>query len=205
MPTIVDCDQNSEAWLKARMGRPTASMFATVMAKGKGGGDSKTRQKYLYQLAAEIVSGEPAETFTNAHMQRGHEMEPAARAAYAFKSDVEPRIVGFVHNELAGASPDALIGEKGILEIKTKLPALLVECVMSGQFPAEHKAQCQGAMWVCEREFVDLCIYWPRLPIFVVREYRDEAYIASIVRAVREFNDELASVVDRLRKYEDAA
>lgn len=205
MPTIVDCDQNSDAWLKARMGRPTASQFGTVMAKGKGGGESVTRRKYLYQLAAEIVSGEPSEGFSNAHMQRGHEMEPDARNAYAFLKDAEPKLVGFVHNDIAGASPDSLVGDKGLLEIKTKLPALLVECIMSGDFPSEHKAQCQGALWVAEREWIDLTVYWPKLPLYVVRAYRDEAYIASIVKAVREFNDELAGVVERLRKFEDAA
>jgi hypothetical protein len=205
MTTIIDVEQGSDAWFRARMGRPTASQFSTVMAKGKGGGESVTRRKYLYQLAAEIVSGEPSETYSNGHMERGKLMEPEARAAYAFLKDAEPRQVGFVHNDLAGASPDALLGDKGVLEIKTKLPALLVECIMSGEFPAEHKAQCQGALWVCEREFVDIAVFWPKLPLFVVRQQRDEAYIASIMRAVREFNDELAVVVDKLRRYEEAA
>ena len=76
---------------------------------------------------------------------------------------------------------------------------------MSDEFPAEHKAQCQGALWVCEREWIDIAVYWPRLPLFVKRAYRDEAYIASIAKAVREFNDELAEIVARLRKFEEAA
>ena len=205
MPTIIDCEQNTPEWLKARSGIPTASQFATVMAKGKGGGESVTRKKYLYQLAAEVVSGEPAESYSNAHMQRGHEMEPAARGAYAFLRDAEPQLVGFVRNEIAGASPDSLIGDKGLLEIKTKLPALTVECILSGEFPAEHKAQCQGALWVCEREWIDIAVYWPKLPLYVKRAYRDEIYIAGLARAVTEFNAELADIVARLRKYEEAA
>ena len=205
MHQIIDCEQNSPEWLAARAAIPTASQFSTVMAKGKGGGESLTRKKYLYQLAAEIVSGETAEGYSNAHMQRGHEMEPAAREAYAFLHNAEPKQVGFVRNEIAGASPDSLIGDQGLLEIKTKLPALLVECIMSDEFPAEHKAQCQGALWVCEREWIDIAVYWPRLPLFVKRAYRDEAYIASIAKAVREFNDELAEIVARLRKFEEAA
>ena len=132
-------------------------------------------------------------------------MEPAARGAYAFLRDAEPQLVGFVRNEIAGASPDSLIGDKGLLEIKTKLPALLVECIMSGDFPAEHRAQCQGALWVCEREWIDLAVYWPNLPLFVVRAHRDEVYIAALARAVGEFNAELSEIVAKLRRYEEAA
>lgn len=205
MPTIVDVAQNSPEWLKARMGRPTASRFSDVMAKGRGGGDSVTRQKYLYQLAGEIIGGEPMETYSNAHMERGHEMEDEARAAYAFLKDAEPKQVGFVHNEIAGASPDSLVGDVGALEIKTKLPHLLVECIDAGTFPAAHKAQCQGILWVAEREWIDIAVYFRKFPLFVSRAQRDEVYIASLARAVREFNDELASIVAKIRSYGEAA
>lgn len=205
MLTIVDVEQGSEAWFRARMGRPTASRFATVLAKGKGGGESVTRRKYLYQLAGEIISGEPAESFSNAHTERGKLMEPEARAAYAFLRDAAPVQVGFIHNEIAGASPDSLLGDKGILELKTKLPDLLVECIMSGEFPAEHKAQCQGCLWIAEREFVDIAVYFPRMPLFVSRAYRDEFFIGTLVKEIKAFNQELVDIVAKLRKYEEAA
>lgn len=196
---IVDCAQNSDEWLRARMGMPTASEFATIMAKGRDGGDSKTRKTYLMKLAGEIVTGEPMENYSNAHMERGKVMEDEARDLYCFTHDVDPQRVGFIVNGPKGCSPDSLIGERGMLEIKTQLPHLLIETHLKGGFPPEHKAQCQGGLWVAEREWIDIAIYWRKLPLFVKRAYRDEAYIAEMSRAVDQFNAELAEVVKRIR------
>lgn len=198
---IFDCDQNSPEWFECRRGVPTASNFATIMAKGRGGGESVTRRKYLYKLAGEILTGEVQEGFSNAHMERGHEMEPDARNMYALMTDAQPQLVGFVRNDLKGASPDSLIGDNGLLEIKTKLPDLLIDVLIRDEFPAEHKAQCQGALWVAEREWIDIAVYWPRLPLFIKRAYRDEAYIADLSLAVDAFNSELSEVVERVRQY----
>lgn len=199
---IINCPQGTEEWLAARAGIPTASMFATVMASGRGGGESKTRAKYMRQLAGEIITGRPMESFSNAHMERGHVMEPEARDLYAFAADVAPEQVGFIRNGQKGCSPDSLIGENGMLEIKTKLPDLLIECLERDDFPPEHQAQCQGALWVAEREWIDLVVYWPEMPVFIKRAYRDEAYIATMAEAVDKFNEELAALVERVRAYE---
>ncbi|WP_404927121.1 lambda exonuclease family protein [Mesorhizobium sp. ORM16] len=201
MITIINCAQNTEEWHLARAGIPTASMFATVMASGRGGGDSKTRAKYMRQLAGEVITGKPMEGFTNAHMDRGHEMEPEARELYAFATDTLPEQVGFIRNGQKGCSPDSLVGTNGMLEIKTKLPDLVIECWERGDFPPEHKAQCQGALWVAEREWIDIVVYWPGMPVFIKRAFRDEGYIAEISNAVDQFNAELAGVVDRVRHY----
>ncbi|ABS68907.1 conserved hypothetical protein [Xanthobacter versatilis] len=198
---IIDVPQNSPEWMQARAGIPTASMFSTVMAKGKGGGESVTRRKYMLQLAGEILTGEPAETYSNAHMERGHIMEPEARNFYAFQRDVEPELVGFIRNGQKGCSPDSLIGTDGMLEIKTKIPSLLIECLLKDEFPSEHVAQCQGALWVAEREWLDICVYWPKLPPFIKRTHRDELYIAALSKAVSDFNAELQEVVEQIRAY----
>jgi hypothetical protein len=71
--------------------------------------------------------------------------------------------------------------------------------LLSGGLPPEHKAQCQGVLWVAEREWIDFVSYWPGLPMFIVREHRDEEYIAKLSDAVDQFNDELARMVDRIR------
>lgn len=197
---IVECDQGSDAWFRARMGIPTASQFATVMASGRGGGESKTRRTYMLKLAGEILTGEPMDSFGNCHTERGKEMEPDARNTYSFMRDVEPQLVGFIRNGQKGCSPDSLIGNDGMLEIKTKLPHLQVDCLLSDRVPPEHKAQCQGALWIAEREWIDFVSYWPGLPLFVTREHRDEEYIAKLVAAVDEFNDELAHMVERVRR-----
>lgn len=201
MLQIIECEQGTEAWFRARAGIPTASEFGTVMAKGRGGGDSKTRQTYLYKLAGEVITGEPTESFTNVHMERGKVMEPEARDYYAFMQDAEPVQVGFIRSGQKGCSPDSLIGDDGMLEIKTKLPHLMVEALIRNDFPPEHKAQCQGALWVAEREWIDICVYWPKMPPLIKRAYRDEAYIAEMSAAVDTFNDELNTIVERIRSY----
>ena len=197
MIDIVNCEQGTEDWFRARMGLPTASEFHAILAKGEG----KTRKSYMLRLAGEIVTGEPSETYSNGHMERGKALEPEARELYAFMADAEPQQVGFIRNFGACCSPDSLLGTAGMLEIKTKLPALLIECILRGDFPPEHKAQCQGALWVAEREWIDLAVFWPKMPLFVQRAYRDEAYIASLRTAVAAFGEELAETVERVRKY----
>lgn len=198
---IVDVTQGTPEWLAARAGIPTASMFATVMAKGKGAEASKTRATYMRKLAGEIITGEPMDSFSNAHMERGQVMESEARDAYAFLHDASPELVGFIRSGDKGCSPDSLVGLVGMVEIKTKLPHLQIEVLERGELPPEHKAQCQGALWVAEREWIDFVSYWPKLPLFVKRVYRDEAYIADLSTAVDAFNGELAALVERVRAF----
>lgn len=201
MIEIFDVPQNSEPWLRARLGLPTASMFATVLAKGKQGGESITRRKYLLTLAGEIITGEPAENYTNSYMDRGHVMEEEARRFYSFMTDAPCQQVGFVKNGQKGCSPDSLIGDDGVLEIKTKSPHFMIELMEKDQFPPEHIPQCQGALLVLEREWIDLVCYWPKFKPFIKRAYRDVAYIARLEREIAAFNDELAALVERVRRF----
>lgn len=198
---IIDCEQGTPEWHAARAGIPTASMFDAVLCIKKEAKDKKGRRTYMMKLAGEIITGQPMESYSNAHMERGKAMEDEARAHYELLKDVDPQRVGFVRNGAKGCSPDSLIGDKGILEIKTKLPHLVIDCILKDDFPAEHKAQCQGALWVCEREWVDISVYWPNMQPFVRRAYRDEVYIYDLARAVDEFNAELAEMVERVRRY----
>lgn len=190
-------DQGTEEWKRIRSGIPTASEFATVLAKGRGGGESKTRRTYLLKLAGERLTGEPAESYSNGHMERGKAIEAEARDAYAFMRDADYEQVGFIRNGNAGCSPDGLIGDDGMVEIKTKLPHLQLEVLLANELPAEHVAQCQGALWIAEREWLDFVSYWPRLPLFTVRVQRDEAYIARLKIEVADFNSELDAIIKR--------
>lgn len=195
---IIDVVQGSPEWFAARAGIPTASMFSAILAKGEG----KTRRTYMYKLLGERLTGEPAENYTNAHMERGKEMEDTARNTYALIHNVDPVRIGFVRNGRVGASPDAFIDNNGLSEFKTKLPHLLLEILMTGEMPSEHVAQVQGQLWIAEREWCDFVAYWPKLKIFVKRVYRDEKYIASLSASVHRFCEEL----DELQgKYEAAA
>lgn len=202
-PRLIECEQGSAEWFAARAGMPTASEFATILAKGKDGkSESVTRRKYMLQLAGEILTGEPVESYSNAHMERGKALEDEARRAYAFMHDADPQRVGFIVNGDKGCSPDSLLGKNGGLEIKTKLPHLLIDALLKDDMPPEHKAQVQGSMWVCEREWWDFVAYWPKLPLFVKRIHRDDGYIANLAGAVSTFNAELAETVERIRAFD---
>jgi hypothetical protein len=193
---IVNCEQNTPEWLEARLGIPTASQFATVLAKGEG----KTRRIYMMKLAGEVITGQPAENFSNEHTERGHKMEAEARDLYAFQTGAQLERVGFIKNSKAGASPDSLIGTDGGAEIKTKLPHLLAELILKDEFPPEHRAQVQGTLWISQRQWWDIAVYWPGMPLFVKRLHRDEAYIQKIEAEVDRFNAELADVVSQIRR-----
>lgn len=193
---IFNFEQGTPEWREARRGLPTSSNFSSILAKGEG----KTRRTYLCRLVGEILTGEVAETFSNDAMERGKIMEAEARAAYAFMYDADPVLVGFIRNGAKGSSPDALLGNDGALEIKTKKPELLVEVLLKGEIPSEHKAQLQGNLWVAERDYIDLAVYFTGMPLFVKRMGRDEAYIQSLATAVDAFNAELAETVERIRR-----
>lgn len=190
---IFDCEQNTPEWFEARRGIVTASRFSDVLAKGQG----ITRRKYLLTLAGEAITGECAETFSNAHTERGHAMEEEARDIYAFQHDVEPVKVGFMRRGRAGASPDRLIGNDGLLEIKTKLPHLQLDVLDKGKMPSEHVAQVQGQLMVSGRDWCDFVSYWPRLPMFCIRVYRDDKYIAELNQAIADFVGELDDYINR--------
>lgn len=201
MPVVrIDCEQGSPEWFAARLGLPTASEFSTVMAKGKDGGASVTRKTYLMKLAGELLTGEPMESYSNGHMERGKEQEAEARECYAFMKDADPLHVGFIVNGKKGCSPDSLLGDDGGLEIKTALPHIQVERLLRGELPAEHRAQVQGNLWVTERKWWDFVSYCPRLPLLVVRVERDDEYIDKISKAVDAFNVELGTTVDFIRQ-----
>ena len=194
---IFDCEQGSPEWFACRLGIPTASRFKDVLAKGQG----LTRKKYLYTLAGERLTGDPAESYTNEAMERGHAMEAQARDLYAFAHEVEPQLVGFMRRKVGehwiGASPDALIGENGLLEIKTKAPHLQIECLEGARLPPEHVAQVQGQLLVSGRQWVDFVSYWPRLPLFCVRVERDDKYISELKQALDDFVGELCACVEK--------
>lgn len=198
---IIHCEQGTALWLQARAGIPTASMFATVLANGRGGGESKNRATYMRKLVGEIITGDPMDSYSNDHMERGKAMEAEARDLYAFQQMVDPVQVGFIRSGQKGCSPDSLIGDDGMCEVKTKLPHLQIEVLERGTLPPEHKAQCQGNLWVAEREWIDFVSYWPKMPLFVRRVYRDEEYIAALSESVDLFNAELAALVERVRAF----
>jgi hypothetical protein len=198
---IVNCEQGSAEWHYAKLGIPSASDFKKILA----GGEGKTRDEYMRKLAAEIISEVPRREYRNADMERGTALEPELRAKYAFETNTDPVPVGFVKRKLrvgwAGYSPDAFIGNDGLLEIKSQAGHLLIATMKAGRIPPEHLPQCQGGMWLTDRAWCDIAIGETGMPLFVRRIHRDDAMIRRLELAVEIFNEELLEMVEWVRRW----
>jgi hypothetical protein len=132
-------------------------------------------------------------------MERGKALEPEARDYYQFLTNSKLQRVGFIKNTNKGCSPDSLIGNNGMLEVKTEAPHLLIERLETDKLPDDHYAQLQGNLWVSEREWIDALIYFPGMPASLKRVFRSDEYIKNLAIAVDKFNDELDSLVERIK------
>lgn len=196
---IIDCEQGTDEWFAARLGVVTASKFKDVMAKGAG----KTRRSYMIKLIAERLSGQAEQGYTNAAMEWGTLTEPEARQAYTFVSENDVQEVGFCKlSEFVGASPDSLVNDDGLLEIKCPLTSTQIETVLSGEVPASHKAQIQGQLYVTGREWCDFVSFDPRIQgdasMFIKRVYRDGNYLKNMAEEIELFVDEMLEMTARL-------
>lgn len=189
MQIITDIQQGTPEWLALRLGIVTCSELDSLLVNGKGeAGFGAGAFTYMNTLIGERITGELADPFTgNRHTERGHELEGAARILYEDREEVKTTQVGIILNHGIGYSPDSLVLEDGLTEIKTKLPKLQVEVILGGEIPKEHIAQCQGGLWVSEREWIDFVCYWPGMPLFIKRAYRDEAMIRKLSERVKTF------------------
>lgn len=199
---IHDCEQNSDEWHALRLGIPTASAFDRILTpKGKL---STQAEKYKNWLLAEWIIGQPLENFSSQFMQRGHDMEPAAAESYEFETGRTVKTVGFITTDdgMIGCSPDRLVGDDGLLEIKSTSPQVHVGYMRMRDIDEEYKVQVQGQLWVAEREWDDVQSYCPPLPAAIVRATRDEKFIAVLASSVRQFVDQmLAARADLEQRY----
>ena len=197
-------EQRSSAWFEARLGRVTASRVADVIAKTKSG-YSASRDNYMAQLICERLTSQKGESFTNAAMQWGTETEPLARSAYEAYADVMVEEVGFVQHpkiDMAGASPDGLVGLFGMLEIKCPNTATHIDTLLTQTVPTKYITQMQWQMRCCERQWCDFVSFDPRLPqelqLFVKRVEFDASYVAMLEEEVNLFLKELDMKVTKL-------
>jgi putative phage-type endonuclease len=200
---IKDIQQGSEEWHAMRLGFITASRFKDVIAGGQG----KVRKAYMYQLAAEALTGEREESFSNQYMEWGTATEPQARSMYEFDTGNTVDAVAFVKwndTNKIGISPDGLIGDDGGIEIKCPKTTTQIETYLSGKMPTSHKAQVQGSLWVTGREWWDFVSFDPRIDgaasFFCERIQRDEEYIENLEVKCLEFEVELLDVINILIK-----
>jgi putative phage-type endonuclease len=190
--------QGSVEWLKIRCGKVTASHAKDVMAGGQG----KTRKSYMMKLLAEIDSGVPQETYKNGAMEWGTETEPEARLFYEERNLINVKQVGFVElNGNIGCSPDGLVGDDGLIEIKCPNTATHLGYILSGKMPTEYVKQVQFQLWVTERKHCDFVSYDPRSksrPFWSIRVERDDTMITKIKTETEIFVSELKELYTKL-------
>jgi len=202
----IDLVQGTDEWLSIRLGKVTASRVADVIARTKTG-PSASRANYMAELVAERLTGAKAESFSNAAMQWGTDQEPEARLAYEFRTDAEIELVGFLPHPsivMSGASPDGLVGDSGLVEIKCPNTATHIDTLLTGTIPGKYETQMLWQMACTGRAWCDFASYDPRMPVemqlFVKRFNRDAERIAELEAEVRAFLTELDSTVASLTR-----
>lgn len=202
-------EQRTEQWHNARLGKPTSSRFNDIMTKTKAGKYGASRGNYMAELAAQRLTGERHEGFTSQAMQWGIDTEDAARLAYEFETGTEVVEEGFVEHKTlpTGASPDGLVGDDGLVEIKCPNTATHINTLFSKKAPKQYIAQMQGQMWITGRDWCDFVSYDPRMPaelqIIVIRVNKDPEYIARLGAEVGQFLDELDELEEALQEMID--
>ena len=196
--------QGSDAWFQSRIGKVTASRVADVIAKTKTG-YSTSRENYMAQLVCERMTGTVAESYTNAAMQHGTDNEPLARAAYEALKDVLVDEVAMITHptiSMAGASPDGLVGDDGLIEIKCPNTATHIDTLLSDKVPSKYVTQMMWQMACTGRQWCDFVSFDPRMPkelqLFVKRVMRDDEQIAMLEKEVLSFLEELDEKVNKL-------
>jgi putative phage-type endonuclease len=198
-------EQRTDEWFSARLGKVTASRVADVVAKTKSG-YSASRANYMAQLVVERMTNKQAESYSNAAMEWGTEQEPLARAAYEAEVDVLVQEVGMIDHptvEMSGASPDGLVGDDGLVEIKCPTTATHIDTLMGEQAPKKYYDQMQWQMACTGRKWCDFVSFDPRMPeglqLFVKRVERDDEYIAMLESEVATFLQEVSDKVNKLK------
>lgn len=195
---IHNIEQNTPEWDIARSGKFTASGFGDLFA-------AKSTQAYenaIYRVAYERVTGQHAPSYSNAHMERGHELEPMARESYEMQTFNMVEQVGFCElNEWVGCSPDGLVGTDGLIEIKCPAYNTFMRYVDSGKLPTQYKYQVHGQMWVTGRAWCDFVAFNEWFKPLIIRVERDEKIISDIQEAVAVAILKAEEIINKLKKH----
>ena len=196
--------QGTPEWLQLRLGKITASRIIDVLAQGKTG-ESLTRKKYKNNLVRQRMTGLFTESYTNPAMQRGIELEPLARASYEIKHNLIVDQISFVNHptiKMAGASPDGLVNEDGLIEIKCPSPDNHIDNLINDEAPKKYFPQMQWQMACTGRKWCDFISFDPdtneHLRMLVKRVNRDDEWIKNTEQEVIKFNQEIEDAITRL-------
>lgn len=199
-------EQRTPEWFAARLGKVTASRVADIVAKTKTG-YSTSRMNYMAELICERLTGVQGASYSSAAMQWGVEVEPQARSAYEGVTGSLVIELGFApHNtiSMAGASPDGLIGDDGLVEIKCPITATHIETLLGQSVPGRYNTQMQWQMACTGRKWCDFVSFDPRMPegmqIVIKRVERDNVAVAELEREVVNFINELDSKIIQLKE-----
>ena len=202
---MTEIEQRSEAWFQARLGKVTASAVADVLAKTKTG-VSASRGNYLIKLAIQRVTSQSEESYTNDAMQWGIDNEDQARVAYEIASGKFVDQVGFVDHEIIdgfGCSPDGLVDDDGLVEIKCPNSATHWEYFKTKEVPKKYFIQMQAQMSCTGRKWCDFVSFDPRMPersqLLIIRVPRDNTFIDLMEAEVMEFLIEVFDEVQLMK------
>lgn len=202
-------EQGSDEWFASRLGKVTASKVADIVAKTKTG-YSTSRANYMAQLVVERLTGVKADSFTNAAMEWGTQTEPLARAAYELKTGVMVDEVPLIDHPvipMSGASPDGLVGEDGLLEIKCPNTATHIDTMLSGEADKRYINQMMWQMACTGRKWVDFVSFDPRMPdnlqLFIKRVERNDEQISELEAEVVKFLLEVEEKVEKLKSIKE--
>ena len=194
---IYNFEQRTEDWYNIRKGKMTASNAETIIANGKG------LETYIYNLMAEYYSSAEKENYINADMQRGIDLEPEARLEFEFYTDLDVQEVGFIeHNEFIGVSPDGLIGNDGLIEIKCPNDSIYFKLLLSNNIKPEYIAQMQMQMYVTDRQYCYFVSYNPNFEksLYIKKINRDEEMIDKLKKGLERGTELIKEIKENFRK-----
>jgi hypothetical protein len=201
---MIECksEQGTDGWFNDRLGIPTASMFKSIITST--GKPSTQAGAYMNGLIADVLAGKFLDSMPSTYwMERGTELEPDARELYEFITDNKVDQMGFCYKDDkmdVGCSPDGVIGNDGLIEIKSPKAATVVSYMLGGKVPSDYVPQVQGQLWVMEREWCDFFVYHPDLKSFKIRAYRDDGYIKLLSEAIEKFNNKKNEKIAKLKE-----
>ena len=190
----VNIEQGSQEWYEIRYGRLTASDFHIFM------GNSSTRTNLIWKKAAERITNTASDSckYSNYHIERGNEQEPIARDMYEVISGNDVKVTGFiVSDDTVGCSPDGLVGDDGLIEIKCKDTHTHLKAVVKNYIEPTHFTQMQFSMYVTGRKWCDYVLYNENYdnPLHIVRVDKDNEYISKIQEQIERANNEIDKII----------
>ena len=200
LPILPDLIQGTDEWHQARRGMVTASVIATFLTPTLKVANNDSSRGATLSLVAERITGHIDPTFMSADMWRGVEDEPRARDAYSEHFSPVAEVGLMVRDDWGfqiGYSPDGLVGDNGLIEVKSRLQKIQLGTILSGQIPAESMAQLQTGLLVSGRDWIDYVSYSGGMPLWVNRVIPDRAWFDAILAAVQAFEEAAATMTAR--------